>query len=265
MTESHLTHKIMECTGKRFSKQGFEFGCGQCMSCRINAQRMWTGRILLEACLHQETAFVTLTYADKNLPPGGHLVKRDAQLWQKNLRERSAKPLRFVTVGEYGDQEGRPHYHAAVFGQANPDIISASWSAGFTYTAGLGVESAAYIVSYLLKRNNTEERCDGKPPEFKIQSNRPGIGMDAVKRMRLPPGEIPTAVRLQNSIYPLGRYLTNGLRLRQGETIEEISFRHRLTKFTLQQRDPKTHQDNLENAKRKTQSIKNRRQEKPGF
>lgn len=255
----------MECTGKRFSKQGFEFGCGQCMSCRINVQRMWTGRILLEAALHQESSFVTLTYSDEKLPPGAQLVKQHAQNWQKRLRKAAPGRIRFVTVGEYGDQENRPHYHAAVFGTADPQLIADSWEEGFTYTAGLGPESAAYIVSYLLKRNNTEERCENRPPEFKIQSNRPGIGMEAIKRLRLPPGEVPTAIRLEGCLYPLGRYLTNGLRTLQGETIQDIAFRHRLTKYTLLQRDPQLHQDKIENAKRQAQSAKNRRQEKPGL
>lgn len=226
---------------------------------------MWTGRILLESALHAANSFVTLTYDDENLPADGHLSKRDAQLWQKRIRELSDTPLRFVTVGEYGDDKQRPHYHAAVFGTDNPELVAASWKLGFVDVKGLGVESARYIVSYLLKRNNNAERCGGKPPEFKIQSTKPGIGMEAVKRLRLPPGEVPTAVRLQNSLYPLGRYLVSGLRLRQGETLEELAFRHRLNKYTLQQRDPKTHSDDIENAKRKTQAIKERRKEKPGL
>lgn len=236
------------------------------MSCRINHQQMWTGRILLEQALHAESSFVTLTYADEHVPPDGHLLKEHAQCWQKRLRLLfPPKTIRFLTVGEYGDDKGRPHFHAAVFGTADAEKIQSAWDKGFTYVAGLGVESARYIVSYLLKRNNTAERCDGKPPEFKIQSNRPGIGKGAIDRLRIPPGEVPTAIRLQRSFYPLGRYLVGNLRARQGETVEEISFRHRLTKFTLQQRDPKTHQDNLENAKRKQISIKERRKEKPGL
>lgn len=236
------------------------------MSCRINVQQMWTGRILLEAAMHQANSFVTLTYSDENLPPGGHLVKADAWNWQKRLRQLlPPKSLRFLTVGEYGDESQRPHYHAAVFGTEDPELIAKSWKLGFTDVRGLGVESARYIVSYLLKRNNSEERCDGKPAEFKIQSNRPGIGKKAIDRLRLPPGEVPAVIRLSGSIYPLGRYLVNGLRTRQGETVEDIAFRHRLNKLTVQKRDPKTYQDKIENAKRKTQSIKDRRKEKPGL
>lgn len=235
------------------------------MACRISTQQMWTGRILLESCLHAANSFVTLTYDDDHLPENGHLSKRDACLWRKRLKELSPAPLRFLTVGEYGDDKGRPHYHAAVFGTEDPELIARSWKLGFTDVRGLGVESARYIVSYLLKRNNTVERCDGKPPEFKTQSTHPGIGMDAIKRLRLPEGEVPTTIRLSNSIYPLGRYLTNQLRERAGESEEDKAFRQRLNKLTIQQRDPKTHQDNIENAKRKTQSIKDRRQEKPGL
>lgn len=260
------SYTIMECIGKRFKKHGFEFGCGQCMPCRINSQCMWTGRILLEAALHPANSFVTLTYDDEHLPKGGVLVKKDVWLWQKRLRYfREARTTRFVTVGEYGDDSSRPHYHAAVFGTDDPELIAKSWKLGFTDVRGLGPESARYIVSYLLKRNNSVERCDGKPPEFKIQSNRPGIGMEAIKRLRLPPGEVPTALRLAGNLYPLGRYLVNALRERQGETEDDVAFRHRLAKYTLQQRDPQTHQEAVENAKRKAASIKERRKESPGL
>lgn len=255
----------MECTSTRFKTQGFEFGCGQCMACRINHQQMWTGRIILESCLHKENAFVTLTYDENHVPVNGELSKKHAQDWQKRLRGLSSNRLRFVTVGEYGDDHFRPHYHAAVFGTADAEMVAKSWDMGFTHVSGLGAESARYIVSYLLKRNNTPERCDGRPPEFKIQSNRPGIGMDAIRRLRLPPGEVPTAIRLDRKLFPLGRYLVNGIRERQGETTEDIAFRHRLLKYTLQQRDPLVHKDNVENAKRKTQAITTRRQEKPGL
>ncbi len=40
--------------------------CGQCQNCRINKQREWTGRILLEAQMYPISSFVTLTYADEH-------------------------------------------------------------------------------------------------------------------------------------------------------------------------------------------------------
>lgn len=216
-----------------------------------------------------------MTFDDQFLPPGEVLVKRPAQDFVRSLRKRSGRKIRYVLVGEYGEtnpvtlrKDGgiyRPHYHAAIFGIADPQLIQDAWGKGFTETRGLGVESARYIVSYLLKRQNTEDRCHGKPPEFKLQSTHPGIGLGAALRLRLPAGRVPSGIRIGGSIYPLGQYLSNALRLRQGEPVEDKIIRELTLKTVVRDRDPKTHKDRIENAKRSTQATKNRNREKPGL
>lgn len=245
------------------------------MPCRIKYQGVWVARILLEQALHSESCFATLTFDDDHIPYRDELDLVPAQDFVRSLRKRSRRKVRYVIVGEYGEtnpitkkKDGgiyRPHFHAALFGIQSPELIQAAWKNGFTDVRGLGVESARYICSYMLKRQNTRDRCNGKEPEFKIQSMKPGIGADAIKLLRLPPGEVPTALRLSRSLYPLGRYLINTLRARQGDTEEQKAFRHRLAQFALQQRDPITHQEKLENAKRQTRSSTERRREKPGL
>ena len=59
---------------KPFSKKGAQFGCGQCMACRINRRRIWTHRIMLEALVSPSASFLTLTYNKENLPDGGTLA-----------------------------------------------------------------------------------------------------------------------------------------------------------------------------------------------
>lgn len=252
----------MECTGKRFRKHGFEFPCGQCTVCRLRVQRMWIARILLENALHSESSFVTLTYDDDHLPANGDLSIRDVQLWLKRLRKVVA--VRYVVVGEYGDDEFRPHYHAALFGCADQAVIQAAWQQGFTVVKGIGPESAAYIVSYVLKRRNSVERCDGHVPEFKLQSLRPAIGLRASELLKgIPDGRVVEGIRISGRVYPLGRYLRGKLRTQDGPESEEvIALRHRVAKYALSVRDYAEHERNVENAKRFSEAVKQKRREK---
>lgn len=117
------------------------FPCGQCMPCRFNRRRTWAHRIMLEAALYSDNAFVTLTYAEENLkfrnwdgsmmtasevgssvdgmPLAPSLIPMDLTLWLKRLRaawaDRTRRTLRYYAVGEYGDQTQRPHYHIGLF------------------------------------------------------------------------------------------------------------------------------------------------------
>lgn len=65
--------------------------------------------------------YVTLTYNDGHLPLTG-LNKRDLQLWKKRVRKTvetlygSSVELKFFSVGEYGHDSDRPHFHNLCFG-----------------------------------------------------------------------------------------------------------------------------------------------------
>ena len=89
---------------------------------------------------HEKNCFITLTYDDENLPPGGTLVVQDYQAFVKRLRARiSPQKLRYYFVGEYGDPKNteRPHYHAAIFGigDEDGDLIQDCWKKGLTRTS----------------------------------------------------------------------------------------------------------------------------------
>jgi hypothetical protein len=177
-----------------FFKDGIPFGCGQCIPCRINRRRLWTHRIVLESKLHKVNSFATLTYTDeslfqspyKNEKPAhkicndgkirGNLVPEHMQKFMKRLR-RKADPLklRYVGVGEYGDQTERPHYHLAIFGYPScaygrPRItkssnckcrpcqeLQESWKYGATLNGTLTKDSASYIAGYVTKKMTSKE------------------------------------------------------------------------------------------------------------
>ncbi|AXH76471.1 MAG: replication initiator protein [Microviridae sp.] len=168
--------------------------------------RQWGLRCLHEKKMHAHNAYVTLTYNDECLPPGGTLVVRDVQLFMKRLRKsREPEKVRFFCGGEYGDANKRPHYHALLFNCRFPDArlwtqnkrgeslyvsdeLAALWGLGHCSIGEVTFDSAVYCAKYALKKVNGElsgqhyEVIDGdgvvfdRVPEFAIMSRRPGIG-----------------------------------------------------------------------------------------
>ena len=90
--------------------------CGQCVGCRLERSRQWAVRCMHEASLYKRNCFITLTYSNEYLPPNMSLVKSDFQKFMKRLRKRCGSSVRYYYCGEYGENFGRPHYHAILFG-----------------------------------------------------------------------------------------------------------------------------------------------------
>ena len=197
--------------------------CGQCVGCRLEYSRQWAMRIMHEAQLHDSSCFVTLTYDDKHLPRGGSLDKKAFPLFMKRLRrneERAAererrrpRRFRYFQCGEYGDRNGRPHYHACLFGTDfsadryhfknsgsgyalfRSPSLEAAWQLGHCDIGALSFESAAYVARYVVKKvrgtraKEDYERVDVATgelfelePEFATMSRRPGIGAEWLEK-----------------------------------------------------------------------------------
>lgn len=176
---------------ERFGDQLLLLPCGHCYSCGVNYSRMWSSRIMLEAGLHQANCFITLTYDQFNCPE--HLSKYHFQLFMKRLRKVVGK-VRFFACGELGEQSGRPHYHAILFGYDFPDkvilqrsksglfiyrspLLETLWPFGISSIGSVSPESAQYVAKYSLKKKITGE----DQGEFVLMSRRPGIGAGAYK------------------------------------------------------------------------------------
>ncbi len=184
-----------------------ELPCGQCIGCRIDKSQQWATRIYHESTQYESNCFLTLTYNEDNLPELGGVNKKHFQLFMKKLRKSlSPKKIRFFHCGEYGDRNGRPHYHAIIFNHEFPDqelvsdeggqflyasqILEDLWGFGFCWIGDVTLESAAYVARYILKKVNGEKamthyfNCDDytgeifdyRRPEYITMSNRPGIG-----------------------------------------------------------------------------------------
>lgn len=171
--------------------------CGQCIGCRLRRNRDWAVRIYHESKQHDRNCFLTLTYDDD------HLVDDELHLehWQtfiKRLRSKlSPNRIRYFHAGEYGDLWGRPHYHAAIFGEDffetrrpagksrrgfetwHSDIIDSCWPGGIARIQDLTMDAALYIAKYTLKKitgPKARTHYHGRQPEYATMSLKPGLG-----------------------------------------------------------------------------------------
>ena len=195
--------------------QSLQLPCGQCVGCRLERSRQWAIRCMHEAQLHEHNCFITLTYNDDNLPSDKSLHYEHFQKFLKRFRKAiSPSKIRFYMAGEYGENFGRPHFHACIFGYDFPDkkllkrtssgsnlyrskILEDLWTFGYSSIGDVNFESAAYVARYIMKKqtgkdassyyervdNETGEIIDMKP-EFNKMSLKPGIGADWYKRFK---------------------------------------------------------------------------------
>lgn len=189
--------------------------------------------------MHVLNSYVTLTFDDKHLPPGGGLVYREFQLFMRRLRKRygcwdvelGSWVPRFFMCGEYGELNHRAHFHAILFGVGFPDRVylrttpsgsrlyrSAQleelWPAGFSSVGDVTFESAAYVARYVMKKVTGERadehylRVEGSTgeilsvePEFCRMSLKPGIGATWFQRF-------------SGDVFPQDYVVLNGTKLR---------------------------------------------------
>lgn len=226
------------------------------MPCRINRGRAWTGRILLESYESSTSVFVTLTYNEESVPKDGSVRKRALQLFFKLLRKGLCrKEIRYYAVGEYGTENGRPHYHCIIFNVSILDLpyIEKAWSKlvgykegepvyeslGHVYVGDVTSASAGYVSGYVVKSVLKTCRCkmrygrgwqkypcdDGRMHEFSIMSK--GIGKGAVdyyvkaygttkgQAALARDGWIQECFRTEGKLFGLGRYL-------KGKVLDEM-------------------------------------------
>lgn len=201
------------------------------MGCKLERSRQWSIRMMHEARYHPQNCFLTLTYDDQNVPANYGLDLRHFQLFMKRLRKSLAQKIRFFACGEYGDLNGRPHYHAIIFNYDPPDrlfharsnsgqpiysteTVRGLWGHGFVTTQDVTHQSCAYVARYVTKKIKSGDQfgadryyrlspIDGAfhqvRPEFAVMSRRPGIGS-------------AFAADFKSDFYPSGFIVVDGIR-----------------------------------------------------
>ena len=137
----------------------------------------------------------------KNLPQNNSLEKKAFPKFIRSLRKKNkGTKIRYYACGEYGDNFGRPHYHAILFNYIPNDLkplkkdlytsksLSDAWhNKGHVSVGNVTFQSAAYVSNYVQKKINGKQKLEHytntetgewRQPEFSLMSRKPGIGKD---------------------------------------------------------------------------------------
>lgn len=172
-------------------------GCGKCFFCLQNRRKSWYIRNLEELRNSDNlmSTFVTLTYDDVHMPYDGDGnkvfskvdVQRFLDRFRKDLSRNNYGSLRYFLVSEYGDETGRPHYHALFYHDCiiDPvvysDMLFRDWRnceipVDWHYLNEAEISYCAnYVLSYIYSAKNNKAR------PFMLSSRRPAIGSSFLK------------------------------------------------------------------------------------
>lgn len=198
--------------------------CGQCWECRLERSRQWAVRCMHEAQMHEASSFVTLTYCQTDLS----LHYEDFQKFIRRMRKEGFK-LRFYMCGEYGEENGRPHYHALLFGVHFVDryywrtsaagfklyrspVLERLWSHGNCEIGDVTFESAAYVARYCMKKL-TGDGNDKYYNIFDVWTGEIFPRLKEFSHMSLKPGiGRPWLDKFHSDVYPDGRCVVRGVK-----------------------------------------------------
>lgn len=158
----------------------FKFApCNMCLECRNMRREEYTMRLRHEIETSGYIAsFVSLTYRDDELPLllplgsavvgsyfgssppafGSTLSRSDVSQFcdklSKRVRRKYGHGIKYVAVGEYGDDGHRPHYHLIVVGlPANErHMVYDTWNKGRVDIQPVGKGAIRYVLSYIDKQ-----------------------------------------------------------------------------------------------------------------
>lgn len=157
--------------------------CGKCTACKEAYRADWSVRCDMEARYHKDNCFLTLTYRDEVCPH--YVSKGHIRRFVRKLR-RFGIDCMYFSCGEYGELNGRPHYHMILFGYfpADAELVEGAktksgfevyhsvfldkvWNKGFVDVNNFSQDTAFYVAGYVNKKT-------GKYDGFLNMSN--GIG-----------------------------------------------------------------------------------------
>lgn len=157
--------------------------CRKCEHCLKKKRQHWWFRAKYETALAPRTWFCTLTFDQQalfkcQLEAQRHATRRgidwesldeeakrirvlaragaNVTLWIKRVRKSAHGPLRYLVVSEYGEENGRLHFHAliheVVAGAVKYDLLRSRWRNFGFGTFKLADENApSYVAKYISK------------------------------------------------------------------------------------------------------------------
>lgn len=191
--EAELDYSVMNCISPVWirSVKGF-VPCGKCNFCLASRRADWSFRLAQECKVSKSAYFLTMTYDDVAVPwtdNGQSLCKRDVQLFTKRLREVNRNLLagfgwpsvRYFSVGEYGSNTVRPHYHSIMFNlyPLCVEKVTEVWGKGHCKIGTVTPASIHYVTKYVINRVG---EWDGRVAPFSLISQ--GLGKEYINSNR---------------------------------------------------------------------------------
>lgn len=183
----------------------FPGDCGQCPNCVNKFASQWAFRLRKEAEASTSAFWLGLTYDTEHVPITKNgfmtLSETDITLWIKRLRkahwqqyvakcgfakEQNIEPpifrsIKYLYVGEYGSERGRPHYHMFIF-NVSAELIEQTYDLGTVhYDTEITGAQVGYSFKYMIKDQKGQRKKhsrDDRIPEFRRQSK--GIGFSYI-------------------------------------------------------------------------------------
>lgn len=169
--------------------------CNRCIACRIQKSNEWKIRLLLESFDHDDSTFLTLTYSDEHCPLDFGLRKKDYQDFMKRLRYYLGdKKIKHYSVGEYGGDTSRPHFHSIIFGWYDSDfylhhkegsksyfsslVVDKAWPYGMNVIGTVTSQSIDYVCGYIRKKLYGQKAISeygNREPPFQLFSKYLGL------------------------------------------------------------------------------------------
>lgn len=160
--------------------------CGKCLECKMRRVKSWHVRLMAELKNSTSAHFVTITYDEENIPYSANglmtLDYTDFQKLMKRIRKsHNGKKIKYYTVGEYGANYARPHFHAIIFNVDIHNLVN-NWHHGFVHVGTVTEASIYYTLKYISKgaiqdKVNTDPD-DDRQPEKALMSK--GIGLEYI-------------------------------------------------------------------------------------
>lgn len=208
---------------------------------------------------HIDSIFITLTYDDDHLPKDGGITKIELQKFIKRFRKTKKNKIKYYACGEYGELNGRPHYHAILFGTNEKDFTlkpyklhnnktgkwencysHTAWKMGDIHIGNVTYDSARYVADYCQKvfyGEMVEEIYGNKQQPFQLFSK--GLGkqwaLDNEKYLKQKLG-----CTINGNEVGINKYYRNVLGIEGKEMQVENRRRHENVKFTKEEEEERS-------------------------